>query len=701
MISRRTLIRAAFLTTLVLCSSVATAIDSRRLLFLSGNKTAVAAACSGGSYYSINGSNTVITFRSSGILNCTRSFNAQALIVAGGGAGGGNGGGGGGGGGVCSTAQANCGLGASLAVPAGGLGITVGVGGVGSLGANGGNGGNSLIGSAIAVGGGGGGHNNTNGLSGGSGGGAGGNSNTGSAGGAATAGQGNAGGNTGNFTASPYAAGGGGGAGGVGGNATSSLAAGNGGPGIANSITGSTVYYGAGGGGGFYGQTGGGVPGVGGITGGGYGVGADNANYSQGSPGAPNTGAGGGGSTSGGFGIGANGGSGVVAISCPTALCGGVPPAPAYLGLVASRFQPPDDFNSGNKSVMSRTYHVANVNIKNPQVIFQNANFANSANFTLKFSIEYPVGTCWAATFSGSSTVSTTAASVISDAVSGVNIPAGAGFYIDSLYNSSSGTGTITTGVSALGEGQILSTTLNGAPDYTACNGTVTPGAYPYTPIAVIAQTTQPSFLFIGDSRVYGTNDVGYTSTNYANGEFAHAIVANNNYAFADMGVPGSKAYDFINTAAYNYPFKILGNYVTYVFNDYGINDLNASTTAAELTNLNQRIRGIFPTNYYIQSTVGPNTNSTDNWATIGNQTLANASANTQRVVYNDALRVNNGWVTNYAENANVTESAQDSGFIAVNGTANYCTLDGLHWNPFCYSLFATQGIGALTFHYP
>ena len=118
-------------------------------------------------------------------------------------------------------------------------------------------------------------------------------------GGTGTAGQGYDGGNA---AAVGFNAGGGGGAGGVGGSGTNSSASGAGGVGLANSITGSSVFYSGGGGGGGY------PAGAGAGGNGGGGAGAVDGGTST--AGTNNTGGGGGGA---GY-VGNSGGSGIVIV---------------------------------------------------------------------------------------------------------------------------------------------------------------------------------------------------------------------------------------------------------------------------------------------------------------------------------------------------------------------------------------------------
>ena len=228
--------------------------------------------------------------------------NITYLIAAGGG--GGSFGGGGAGGYLAGTFTASPGSPYTVTVGTGGAG-NVGTAGVGF------NGLNSSVFGFTAIGGGGGGEiSYGKGAVGGSGGGHGSSSLEVANGAAGTAGQGNAGGNNG-FAADGYPGAGGGGAGAVGGTPPSVNQGGAGGIGVANTISGSSVYYAGGGGGCMYNsKTAGGLGGSGG--GGNGGNGAVN-----GGTGTANTGGGGGGGGNGG--TGGTGGIGVVILRATAA----------------------------------------------------------------------------------------------------------------------------------------------------------------------------------------------------------------------------------------------------------------------------------------------------------------------------------------------------------------------------------------------
>jgi len=256
-----------------------------------------------------------VTWTSSGALVISgETLDIEYLVVGGGGGGGARqvGQGGGGAGGLLTNLS-----GTPISISDGSYAVTVGGGGPG--GANtaarqGSDGGESSFGSLVSVSGGGGGGAGTNlgnavnrqGRNGGSGGGAGSFNGTGGTG---ISGQGSAGGNSANNNAT--GGGGGGGAGGAGSAGTVSNG-GDGGVGVANTITGTSVFYAGGGGGSRNASSG--TNGLGGNGGGGNAV-----NGSNGQNGTDGLG-GGGGAANGVSGTpraGGNGGSGVVIVRWP------------------------------------------------------------------------------------------------------------------------------------------------------------------------------------------------------------------------------------------------------------------------------------------------------------------------------------------------------------------------------------------------
>ena len=249
-----------------------------------------------------------ISFTANGTLTVTRGGYADVLLVGGGG--------GGGRGRPVGTAQNGCGGGAggmlyveNYYIEAGNHSIIVGSGGNGATSDDtvGLRGGDSRLGPIMSIGGGGGSSSNGPTAAGQNGGSGGGRYSSSYQLGVGFPGQGNNGGT--GTTSNSNGAGGGGGAGAAGSDGVLT-AGGAGGAGLANSITGTSLYY-AGGGGGGGGAAGGGA---GGIDGGG--AGSNETPFVAAVSGTANTGGGGGGTLYGS--PGGNGGSGIVIVSVRT-----------------------------------------------------------------------------------------------------------------------------------------------------------------------------------------------------------------------------------------------------------------------------------------------------------------------------------------------------------------------------------------------
>jgi lysophospholipase L1-like esterase len=148
----------------------------------------------------------------------------------------------------------------------------------------------------------------------------------------------------------------------------------------------------------------------------------------------------------------------------------------------------------------------------------------------------------------------------------------------------------------------------------------------------------------------------------------------------------------------------------THAIEAFGANDLGVTTLATyqatrlDLWNL-MASRGI----KVFATTVTPRTDSTDSWATTTNQTTK--AWESSRVTFNDWLRggaplvagapvavgTTDAVIAGQAghplfgciDTADAVESARNSGFWRVNGSANYATADGLHPSPAAHLLMA------------
>jgi len=131
---------------------------------------------------------------------------------------------------------------------------------------------------------------------------------------------------------------------------------------------------------------------------------------------------------------------------------------------------------------------------------------------------------------------------------------------------------------------------------------------------------------------------------------------------------------------------------VTDLLLEYCRNDLIAGITAASVITSLQTIAGPFIAagiRVWV-FTCPPTTTSTDAWATSANQTIANISAETQRIAYNAALRSGGAVALGFAGlidmSAVVEDGANPGKWLTTSGA---WTTDGVHPN-------STQGHPAL-----
>ncbi|RWI35452.1 hypothetical protein [Mesorhizobium sp.] len=377
-----------------------------------------------------------------------------------------------------------------------------------------------------------------------------------------------------------------------------------------------------------------------------------------------------------------------------------------YLGQVATKIRIPTSRSTTNKQANSRTHHFARDHITALKIELPNWYWVRSTagpetngggNITYKASIEYPAGVFTQVTFSGAtSAIVASGASVLSDFVN-VNIPKGASFWVR-VYAVAATAIVFTDGNAGFPQrddanGEAYAYAASGVSDLTM-GGTITSnivgGADPiFCPSAIVAQTRNPSVLIIGDSRDWGFNDLYDASGDL--GDLARSIGP----AFGYINVAGSgdKFSAFISVSAKR---RALAQYCSHVVIGDAINALRSGgsgqnkTAAAVLAEL-QTVLGFFPDKRCFTTTLGgPNTTSTDNWATVENQTVNANSA--QIIAYNDAIRAGVPGCIGYFEIADQVESARNSGKWRVNGNPNGFTLDGLHTGQAGYLAIKNSG---------
>lgn len=358
-----------------------------------------------------------------------------------------------------------------------------------------------------------------------------------------------------------------------------------------------------------------------------------------------------------------------------------------HLGFIATRASTPlGNPNTGITQWTCRTYHVATDNISALKIALPNytsyTTFSEKAiggAATVTASIEYPANTLTKITFNGSSsgTISD-GGTLISDLISpSTPIPVGTPFWIRIYWTNSAGIIYSNNGLSgnAAYEGYEVSGT-----DQTM-NASWTPTttfAYNvYFPSAIIGYTKNPSVLILGDSRAEGQGDT--MDTQELSG---YERIVGKYYGYSNQAVPGeSFSGNSVTDAGWNNHHTqrmLLAPYATHVISNYGINDIQGAQSTSNIETWMTNMAGLFTIPVY-GATMETITTSTDNWATLANQTF-NGTGNTKRITINTDLR-NHAIpkLSGYIEIADTTESSRNSGKWAVSGTAGYYTTDGIH----------------------
>lgn len=163
--------------------------------------------------------------------------------------------------------------------------------------------------------------------------------------------------------------------------------------------------------------------------------------------------------------------------------------------------------------------------------------------------------------------------------------------------------------------------------------GEITPSedslAY-YTP--VIAPTTAPTIMIVGDSIDYGTTDALDISGDV--GIVARTIGPL--FGYFDAAMPGEAASDFVS---HHTQKLLLLSYCSHVFVGHGTNDLFAGHSKATIEADLTTIYGYFSSKTVFGRTMVPRTTSDDNWATTGLTHQTVLAAESVRSALNADLR--------------------------------------------------------------
>lgn len=327
--------------------------------------------------------------------------------------------------------------------------------------------------------------------------------------------------------------------------------------------------------------------------------------------------------------------------------------------------------------------------------------------------IEYPAGTYtpveWATqtgTLHARGANCALGSNVTSDACP-VPIPRGAKFKVHVMLVSTSGSAIVfPVSASSVGGGSDAVTYAAAAltidPLETVMGGATTGFAstgsnFSIYPLSILGQSTVPSVILYGDSRLSGRNDSNattqatapYTNIGYWGvGEIARTL----DYAlpYANIGCESDTILNFTTGHALRAALAADHQYVHF---EYGINDITAGRTASTIEGQLTTAYGYFPSQKISQSTIPPKTTSTDSWATAVNQTVD--AFNSTRTAINDWIRTKPSPLWEYFEVADLMETARDSGIWKNVGDGSApvaMTGDGLHETPYAYNLIKLSG---------
>lgn len=379
----------------------------------------------------------------------------------------------------------------------------------------------------------------------------------------------------------------------------------------------------------------------------------------------------------------------------------------SYVGQVTTRCKTPNFKTTSNKSFMCEILVQAHERMtwfqvrlpgfmvatttSNPTGTGQET--ANGGTISYRASLIKADGTVYKTTFGGSTTGVCADGSFLDSDKTPITVPVERGEFLKMRFWGQSGTGFVFTSHSGLTNvaavGDVMNVHATAAPDLTG-GGAITNNVAStcmFYPLGIYSDTTQPSLLFIGDSRVAGQADT-MDSTGHI-GELARCL--GHRFAYTSCATPSDRAQWFITNSTNR--IQLADRHSLAVI-QLGINDGNNSRTSAQMladtATLRAALKARNPNIKIFQCTLPPwATATSDAYATTGGQTIPAWSA-AQRVPYNNALR--GGRLANldgFIDIADAVESARDSTFWAVPGI----TADGGHETQLGYLAIARSGV--------
>ena len=365
--------------------------------------------------------------------------------------------------------------------------------------------------------------------------------------------------------------------------------------------------------------------------------------------------------------------------------------APSYKGIVATRGYVSNVVGGGANATwfMNRTFHIARDNISagTLQVVWGNylSNFGGDSTYgpgTYKAAIEYPAGTITPCTLSGAATGTVAAGADATTDPCGPAIPNGATFWVRMLYTNPTGIAAVTiTTMDDLTREQFAFGT--GTPVDAVNSGTIatTTGGLWIRPLALVAPTTNTSVCIIGDSRAEGYVD-SVTDATGDIGEIARSIGPS--FGYINLAVAGETAQAAVTGIANR---SRMFTYCSHVIDEYGINDLALGESTSTITTARTALAQLAGKTTY-GTTLPAETTSTDNWATLANQTT---KVNTNQL--NSLVRGGISGEAGYFDVAAGLDPTDLQKFPVSAGTPYYSTPDGVHENSTGNNIIRNSGV--------
>jgi hypothetical protein len=377
----------------------------------------------------------------------------------------------------------------------------------------------------------------------------------------------------------------------------------------------------------------------------------------------------------------------------------------SYIGGVATRCYLGGGFNAGPRNV--RLTHYASVDIDGEIVVgLINAVFSGgggevvgAAPVTVTASFSPQIGQYRRLTWRGQSSITIQPGQLVWCDPLPVSVRKRNPFWITQFWNTSNGVPIVgTIGNSNIGDaGEITSTdkTMGGT------IGTFQSTGFSVMPTIILGRTHEPTIVVLGDSRTIGGQQAAtqLTSVYGDAGELAMPLAPY--FSLLNLGASGETAQGFLTANTIRRQFM---RYATHTICEYGINDLAAGRTAAQLEADQLSIRKLCGPGPYYLCTPPPQTNSTGGWTAADGSDQTLFSDNPQRALYCDWVRAGQRWFTpielaDYVELAPRNSGKWRAPGMTTDGTHE--TVLGNQQYRIVKELFALGGVGHMPQVFP